>query len=121
MAKKSHADIMEKLSALKPSEPTKTRGKSPRKPAAGKVKVKTAAPAKRPRPQTPPMRESPSFSSPGSYPGFSVFGDPSKMYLGVYERWFKAITEANSMLSNYNKMLVNSLASLWDLNKWRRY
>jgi hypothetical protein len=43
------------------------------------------------------------------------------MYLGVYERWFKAITEANSMLSNYNNMLVNSLSSLWDLGKWRRY
>jgi hypothetical protein len=121
MAKKSRADIMEKLSALKPSEPTKTRGKSPRKPAAGKVKVKTAAPAKSPRLQAQPKPETPSISYPGSYPGFSVFGDPSRMYLGVYERWFKAITEANSMLSNYNKMLVNSLTSLWDLSKWRRF
>ncbi len=117
MAKKSRADIMEKLSALKPSEPTKTRGKSPRKPAARKVKVKTAAPAKIPKPQAPPKPEIPSFG----YPGFSVFGDPAKMYLGVYERWFKAITDANSMLSNYNNMLVNSLSSLWDLSKWRRF
>jgi hypothetical protein len=121
MAKKSHADIMEKLSALKPSQPTKTRGKSPRKPTAGKVKLKTAAPAKIPKPQTPPMPESPSFNYPGSYPGFSVFGDPAKMYLGVYDRWFKVITDANSMLSNYNEMFVNSLSSLWDLSKWRRY
>jgi hypothetical protein len=121
MAKKSHADIMEKLSALKPSEPTKTRGKAARKPAAGKVKVKTAAPAKSPRPQAPPKPETPSISYPGNYPGFSAFGDPSRMYMGVYERWFKAITDANSMLSDYNNMLVNSLASLWDLSKWRRY
>jgi hypothetical protein len=43
------------------------------------------------------------------------------MYLGVYERWFKMITDANSMLSEYNNMFVNSLSSLWDLSKWRRY
>jgi hypothetical protein len=117
MAKKSRADIMEKLSALKPSEPTKTRGKSPRKPAAAKVKVKTAAPAKSPKPPAPPKPEIPPFS----YPGFGAFGDPSRMYLGVYERWFKMITDANSMLSNYNDMFVNSLSNLWDLSKWRRY
>jgi hypothetical protein len=121
MAKKSRADIMEKLGALKPSEPTKTRGKSPRKPAARKVKLKTAAPAKSPRAQAPPKPETPSIGYPGGYPGFRVFGDPGKMYLGVYERWFKAITDANSMLSDYNNMLVNSLTSLWDLSKWRRY
>ena len=117
MAKKSRADIMEKLGALKPSEPTKTRGKSPRKPAARKVKVKTAPPAKSPEPQAPPKPEIPSFS----YPEFSAFGDPASIYLGVYERWFKMITDANSMLSNYNNMFVNSLSSLWDLSKWRRY
>ncbi len=117
MAKKNHANIMEKLSALKPSEPTKTRGKSPRKPTAGKVKLKTAAPAKSTKPQAPPKPETPSIG----YPGFSVFGDPAKIYLGVYDRWFKAITDANSMLSNYNEMFVNSLSSLWDLSKWRRY
>jgi hypothetical protein len=121
MAKKSRADIMEKLSALNPSKPTKTRGKSSRKPAARKVTVKTAAPAKNPRPQAPPKPETPSIGYPGSHPGLSVFGDPSRMYLGVYERWFKAIADANSMLSNYNNMLVNSLTSLWDLGKWRRY
>jgi hypothetical protein len=48
MAKKTHADIMEKLSALKPSEPTKTRGKAARKPAVKKIKVKKAAPPKTP-------------------------------------------------------------------------
>jgi hypothetical protein len=117
MAKKSRADIMEKLGALKPSEPTKTRGKSTRKPAAGKVKLKTAAPAKIPKPQAPPKPETPSFN----YPGPGVFGDPAKMYLGVYDRWFKAITDANSILSNYNSLFVNSLSSLWDLSKWRRF
>jgi hypothetical protein len=117
MAKKSRADIMEKLSALKPSEPTKTRGKSPRKPAAAKVRVKTAAPAKSPRPPAPPKPEIPPFIQ----PGFRVMGDPAKLYLGAYERWFKMITEANSMLTSYNNMLVNSLTSLWDFSKWRRY
>jgi hypothetical protein len=121
MAKKSRADIMEKLGALIPSKPTKTRGKPPRRPAARKVKLKTAAPGKSPKPQAAPKPETPSMSYPGSYPGFSVFGDPGKMYLGVYERWFKAITDANSMLSNYNNLFVNSLSSLWDLGKWRRY
>ncbi len=116
MAKKSRADIMEKLSALKPSEPTQTRGKS-RKPAVRKVKVKTAAPAKSPEPQAPPKPEIPSFR----YSGFSVYGDPAAMYRGVYERWFQMIADANSMLSDYNNMLVKSLSSLWDLGKWRRY
>ena len=62
MAKKSRTDIMEKLSALKPSEPTKTRGKSSRKPTARKVRVKTAAAAKTPKPQAPPKPETPSIS-----------------------------------------------------------
>jgi hypothetical protein len=117
MAKKSRADILEKLGALKPSEPTKTRGKSTRKTAARKVKVKTAAPAKSTKPQARPKPEIPSIR----YPGFSAFGDPASMYLGVYERWFKMITDANSMLSEYNNMFVNSLCSLWDLSKWKRY
>ena len=49
MAKKTHADIMEKLSALRPSEPTQTRGKAARKPAAKKIKVKKAAPPNKPK------------------------------------------------------------------------
>ncbi len=53
MAKKTHADIMEKLSALRPSEPTKTRGKAARKPAAKKIKVKKAAPPKKPKAAVP--------------------------------------------------------------------
>jgi hypothetical protein len=117
MAKKSRTDILEKLSALKPSEPTKTRGKSPRKPAARKVKVKTAAPAKRPVIPAPPEPEIPS----SRYSGFMIWGDPSKMCLGVYERWFKMITDTNSVLSSYNSILVGSLTSLWDLGKWRRF
>jgi hypothetical protein len=117
MAKKSRDDIMERLSALNPSKPTKTRGKSSRKPAARKVTVKTAAPAKSLKPQSPPKPETPSCN----YPGFSIYGDPAKMVLGVYDRWFKVITAANSMLSNYNDLFVNNLTSLWDLSKWRRY
>lgn len=117
MAKKSRTDIMEKLSALKPSEPTKTRGKSPRKSAARKVRVKTAAAAKIPKPQAPPKPELPS----SGHAGFGIYGDPAKMCMAVYERWFKMMTDTNSVLSNYNNMFVNSVSSLWDLSKWRRF
>ncbi len=117
MAKKSRTDILEKLSALKPSEPTKTRGKSSRKSPGRKVKVKTVAPAKRPVVQTPPEPEIPS----PRYTGFVVWGDTSKIYLGAYERWFKMMTDTNSVLSSCNKMLIDSLTSLWDFGKWRRY
>jgi hypothetical protein len=117
MAKKSRTDIMEKLSALKPSEPTKTRGKSPRKPAAKKVRVKTAAAAKVPKQQAPPKPEIPS----SGYAGVGIFVDPTKIYIGVYERWFKMMTETNSVLSSCNDMFIKSLTSLWDLSKWRRF
>ena len=117
MAKKSRTDILEKLSALKPSEPTKTRGRSSRKSAARRVKVKTAAPAKRPVVQRPPEPEIPS----PRFTGFVVWGDASKMYMGVYERWFKMITDTNSVLTGCNKILVDSLTSLWDFSKWRRF
>ena len=117
MAKKSRTDIMEKLSALKPSEPTRTRGKSSRKPAAKKVRVKSAAAVTITKPQAPPK---PEILSPG-YIGFGIFGDPAKICMGVYDRWFKAITDTNSVLSSCNDMFVKNLSSLWDLSKWRRF
>jgi hypothetical protein len=126
MAKKTHADIMEKLSALKPSEPTKTRGKAARKPAAKKIKVKKAAPPKKPKaavtpkipqPAAPPKRDIP-FPSPTA---FGAPGDAVKIYLGVYESWFQIVRNCNSMIADCNNMLVSNLTSLMNPGRWGRF
>ena len=126
MAKKTHADIMEKLSALKPSEPTQTRGKAARKPAAKKIKVKKAAtpkkpkadaPPKSPQPATPPKRDIPS-------PSLAPFGAPVdavKIYLGVYESWFQIVRNCNSMVADCNNMLLSNLTSLMNPGRWGRF
>jgi hypothetical protein len=126
MAKKTHADIMEKLSALKPSEPTRTRGKVSRKPAAKKIKVKKAAPPKKtkvavtpkiPQPAAPPKRDIP-FPSPTA---FGAPGDAVKIYLGVYESWFQIVRNCNSMIADCNNMLVSNLTSLMNPGRWGRF
>ena len=126
MAKKTHADIMEKLSALKPSEPTQTRGKAARKPAAKKIKVKRAAPPKIPKaavapkiqqPAAPPKRDIP-FPSPTA---FGAPGDAVKIYLGVYESWFQIVRNCNSMIADCNNMLVSNLTSLMNPGRWGRF
>jgi hypothetical protein len=126
MAKKSHADIMEKLSALRPSEPTKTRGKAARKPAVKKIKVKTAAAPKKPKAEAPPNSPKPAapptvmFSSPG-FAGFGVFGDASKIYRGVYENWFQIVQNCNRMVADCNSMLLSNLTSLMNPGRWGRF
>jgi hypothetical protein len=126
MAKKSHADIMEKLSALRPSEPTKTRGKAARKPAVKKIKVKTAAALKKPKAEAPakiPMPAAPPtvmFSSPG-FAGFGIFGDASKIYRGVYENWFQIVQNCNRMVNDCNSMVLNSLTALMNPGRWGRF
>ena len=126
MAKKTHADIMEKLSALKPSEPTRTRGKAARKPAAKKIEVKKATPPKKPKatvapkipqPAAPPKRDIP-FPSPTA---FGSPGDAVKIYLGVYESWFQIVRNCNSMVADCNKMLVSNLTSLMNPGRWGRF
>jgi len=126
MAKKTHADIMEKLSALKPSEPTQTRGKAARKPAAKKIKAKKAAPPKMPKtavapkipqPAAPPKRDIP-FPSPMA---FGAPGDTVKIYLGVYESWFQIVRNCNSMIADCNNMLVSNLTSLMNPGRWGRF
>ena len=126
MAKKTHADIMEKLSALRPSEPTQTRGKAARKPAAKKIKVKRAAPPKMPKaavapkiqqPAAPPKRDIP-FPSPTA---FGAPGDAVKIYLGVYESWFQIVRNCNSMIADCNNMLVSNLTSLMNPGRWGRF
>ncbi len=126
MAKKSHADIMEKLSALRPSEPTKTRGKAARKPAVKKIKVKTAAAPKKPKTEAPSNSPKPAapptvmFSSPG-FAGFGVFGDASKIYRGVYENWFQIVQNCNRMVADCNSMLLSNLTSLMNPGRWGRF
>ena len=126
MAKKSHADIMEKLSALRPSEPTKTRGKAARKPAVKKNKVKTAAALKKPKAEAPPKIPMPAapptvmFSSPG-FAGFGIFGDASKIYRGVYENWFQIVQNCNRMVTDCNSMVLNSLTALMNPGRWGRF
>ena len=126
MAKKTHADIMEKLSALRPSEPTKTRGKAARKPAVKKIKVKKAAPPQKPKaavapkspqPAAPPKRDIP-FPSPAA---FGAPGDAVKVYLGVYESWFQIVRNCNSMVADCNKMLLSNLTSLMNPGRWGRF
>jgi hypothetical protein len=126
MAKKTHADIMEKLSALRPSEPTKTRGKAARKPAVKKIKVKTAAAPKKPKAEAPPKSPEPAspptvmFSSPG-FAGFGVFGDASKIYRGVYENWFQIVQNCNRMVADCNRMVLSNLTALMNPGRWGRF
>jgi hypothetical protein len=125
MAKKTHADIMEKLSALRPSEPTRTRGKAARKPAVKKIKVKKAAPPKMPRaavapkipqPAAPPKRDIP-FPSPTV---FGAPGDAVKICLGIYDSWFQAVRNCNSMVADCNNRLLSNLTSLMNPGRWGR-
>ena len=135
MAKKSHADIMEKLSALRPSEPTQTRGKAARKPAVKKIKVKTAAAPKKPKvavapkspqPTAPPVVSEPvvasrmEFSIPG-FAGFGIFGDASKIYRGVYENWFQIVQNCNRMVAECNRMALDNLTALMNPFRWGRF
>jgi hypothetical protein len=126
MAKKTHADIMEKLSALRPSEPTQTRGKAARKPAAKKIKMKKAAPPKKPKTHTPPKSPQPAAPAKRDIPSPSLtaFGAPVdavKIYLGVYESWFQIVRNCNSMVKDCNNMLLSNLTSLMNPGKWGRF
>jgi len=126
MAKKTHADIMEKLSALKPSEPTQTRGKAARKPAAKKIKVKKAAPPKKPKAAAPPKSPQPAAPRKRDIPspGLTAFGAPVdavKIYLGVYESWFQIVRNCNSMVKDCNNMLLSNLTSLMNPGRWGRF
>jgi hypothetical protein len=135
MAKKTHADIMEKLSALRPSEPTRTRGKAARKPPVKKIKAKKAAPPKmqklsppqeRPKPVAAPVVSEPvvasrvAFSIPGSA-GFGIFGDASKIYRGVYENWFQVVRNCSGMVADCNRTLLSNLMDFMNPGRWGRF
>jgi hypothetical protein len=123
MAKKTHADIMEKLSALRPSEPTKTRGRAARKPAAKKTKVKKAAPPKKPKSDAPPKSPQPAAPPKRDIlpPGLTAFGTPGdavKIYLGVYESWFQIVRNCNRMVADCNNRLLSNLTSFMNPGRW---
>lgn len=132
MAKKSRTDIMEKLSALKPSEPTRTRGKTARKPAA---RVKKAAPPKKSGPAAPSgkpkMQPPPGAPKPGTPPhaerswpglgGYTALGDVSKIYQGVYENWLQIIRNCSGMAAECNGIILRSLTYFMRPGRWGRF
>ncbi len=128
MAKKSHADIMEKLSALKPSEPTRTRGKAARKPAGKKAAVKKAGPVKEPEAEAAPKPQAPAPQAPPevsvavfSYPLFGPFGDAGRMYLEVCQQCLRLVTDANRTVANCNSLFASSLTYLVNPGRWWRF
>ena len=127
MAKKTHADIMEKLSALKPSEPTKTRGKPARKTAAAKKAAPPKAPA-RPAPARRPKAQ-PAVKRPGPasgevlLPGFGgavIFGDASKTLQGVLESWFQIVRSCSGAAADCSEIYLRSLSYFVSPGRWWR-
>jgi len=115
MAKKTHADIMEKLGALKPSEPTKTRGKPARKTAA----AKKAAP---PKAQPAVKRPGPA-SGEVLLPGFGgavIFGDASKTLQGVMESWFQIVRSCSGAAADCSEIYLRSLSYFVSPGRWWR-
>ena len=135
MAKRSRTDILEKLSALNPSEPTRTRGKAARRPAAKKAgarkaasakkpgsaapsgKPKTQPPPKAPKPEAPPRAETP---RPG-LGAYRVLGDVSKIYEGIYESWFQIIRSCSGMAADCNSIILRSLTDFMRPGRWGRF
>jgi len=132
MAKKSRTDILEKLSALNPSEPTRTRGKAARRPAAKKAGAQKAASAKKPgsaapsgKPKTPPPPRPegpPRMNSPlPGFAGYPALGDVSKIYEGIYESWFQIIRSCSGMAADCNSIILRSLTYFMRPGRWGRF
>lgn len=131
MAKKSRADIMEKLSALRPSEPTRTRGKDSRKPAAKAAAAKKAAPpkapgrsapARKPKAQPAPNRPVPASVEillPG-FGGAAIFGDASKTVQGFMESWFQIVRNCSGAAADCNAMFLRSFSYFVNPGRWWR-
>ncbi len=135
MAKKSRTDIMEKLNALKPSEPTRTRGKAARKPAERPAGARKAAPPKKSRPAAPSgkpkTQPAPGAKKPAAPPqaerplpgfaGYPVLGDVSKIYQGVYENWLQIIRNCSGMAADCNSIILRSLTYFMRPGRWGRF
>ena len=131
MAKKSRADIMEKLSALKPSEPTRTRGKASRKPAVKAAAAKKAAPPKAPgrsapvpKPKAQPAPNRPVAASveillPG-FGGAAMFGNASKTVQGFMESWFQIMRNCSGAAADCIALFLKSLSCFVNPGRWWR-
>lgn len=134
MAKKSRTDILEKLSALNPSEPTRTRGKAARKPAAKPVRVKKTAPPKAPRaaaptgkPKEQPRPAEPKPAAPRLellFPGYAaylVLGDTSRAIQGVCENWTRIVRNCSGAAADCNDIVLRSLTYFMNPGRWWRF
>ena len=110
MPKKSRKEITEKLSALNPSEPTRTRGKAVSKPAKLKIRVKEGHPPQDPQPAPEPQRDIPT-------PGIAISGMPGEsveVYRAMYEGWFQIVSNYSCMVAECNRMFLSSLSDFMD-------
>jgi hypothetical protein len=113
MPKKSRTDITEKLSALNPSEPTRTRGKAVRKPSAPKIRVKEDLPPQDLQSAPEPQRDIPT-------PGIAMSGMPgetAEVYRAMYEGWFQIMSNCSGMVAECNRMFLSRLSDFMDLGK----
>jgi hypothetical protein len=116
MPKKSRTEITEKLNALKPGEPTRTRGKAVRKPAKLKIQVKEGLPPHDPQPALEPQRDIPT-------PGIAIHGVPTEnaeVYSAIYEGWFQIVRNCSGMVADCNRMFLSSISHFMDSGRWRR-
>jgi hypothetical protein len=113
MPKKSRTEITEKLSALKPSEPTRTRGKAIRKSSAPKIRAKEDLPPQDPQSVPEPQRDIPT-------PGIAMSGMPgetAEVYRAMYEGWFQIVNNYSGMVAECNRMFLSSLSDIMDLGR----
>ena len=113
MPKKSRTEITEKLNALKPGEPTRTRGKAVRKPVKLKIQVKEGLPPHDPQPALEPQRDIPT-------PGIVTHGVPTEnaeVYRAIYEGWFQIVNNYSGMVAECNRMFLSSLSDFMDLGR----
>jgi len=113
MPKKSRTEITEKLSALKPSEPTRTRGKAIRKPSAQKIRMKESLPPQAPQPAPEPQRNIPN-------PRIAMSGMPgetAEVYRAMYEGWFQIVRNCSGMFADCNRMFLSNLSHFMDTGR----
>jgi hypothetical protein len=116
MPKKSRTEITDKLNALKPGEPTRTRGKAVRKPSAMKVRVKEGLLQQDP-PQAPePQRDIP----PPMIAMYSVPAEKAEMYRAIYEGWFQIVRNCSGMVTDCNRTFLSGLSHIMDPGRWGR-
>ncbi len=113
MSKKSRTEITEKLSALKPDEPTRTRSRAVRKSSAIKVQVKEGLSLQDTQPSPAPQRYIPP-------PMIAMYSVPSEVYRAVYEGWFQIVRNYSGMVGEYNRVFLYSLSHFKNPNRWDR-